>query len=63
VAAHAIVPRRDRDGLVRAHAVVVLRQGAAAGADELVALARERLSSWKSPRSVSHACIVHAMPS
>ena len=51
----AVVGRRDGDGLVKAHAFVALRDGAAVPgiADALRAFARERLEPYKCPRWVT----------
>jgi benzoate-CoA ligase len=51
-----VVGRADEDGLVKPHALVVLRAGIAGGdalAQELVAFARERLAAHKTPEWVS----------
>ena len=37
----------------RVHAVIRLKDGAAAGGDELIAFCRERIAAYKAPRSIS----------
>ena len=51
----AVIGRKDTDGLTRAHAYCVLRDGAAAGpelASELTQHVRRRLAGYKAPRWV-----------
>jgi benzoate-CoA ligase len=54
-----VVGRKDADGLVRPHAVVVARRGATLRAEELLRFAAMRLPHHKIPRSVS---LVEALP-
>ena len=46
----AVVGRADRDGLVKPAAFVVLRDGARASAEELIAFVADRIAPYKRPR-------------
>jgi len=49
----AVVGRADSDGLTKPHALVILRAGASARPEELIAFARERLAAHKTPEWIS----------
>ena len=48
----AVIGVADRDGLTRAKAFVVLKEGGVATADELKAFVKDRLAPYKYPREI-----------